>query len=496
MNRPIKTKSVWACITTCAILALLFASLFSTAVVKVKPPSADACEETHAHPPAALTAVVKVKHLSAVGREETHAHPPAALTAVVKTKHLLVDACEKTHAHIPAALTAVVKTKHLSVDACEETHAHPPAALTAVVKVKHLSVDTTASDTEGSTAIGMAESFDEELGGLWERFLEILPTELSDLAGRLDEFGGEKITELLFGNLAPMRAELARAAAIFVAMTVLYAACELLPERHKSISDAVGAALSSLLAIPALAIVIGFIGDSLAGLRSSSEFFSELVPIMTTVSAIGIGGSTAALTASVSSVVLGLCEGVVLSGVYPLFALVFMLSVLEGLDTGRTVSSFSAGARKLISLLCGTAPIAIGGVLSLGTLITASRDTLALRGAKYALSGMVPVVGNVISGSIGALISGCKLLSGVLGPLAVCTLLYYLAAPLLSLLLLRLLISMISGAAEMLGAARGARLMCNLRGALDAIIAPIGASALIYVFEIVIFISAVSGVSV
>ena len=466
MNKPNKKARALACITAAVILALLFA-LPITAAVTENFLSAAVCEEVTRSPiPATLTAVVKTKHLSAAVREEV------------------------TRSPIPAAPTAVVKAKCLSAAVCEEVTRSPnPAALTAVVKVKCLSAYTEAIGGEGYSADG-------ELMDLWERFLEILPPELRDFALQLDEYGSAKIGELILTSLTPVRSDLARLAALLVAMMILYAACELLPERHRSVSDAAGAALSALLAIPTLAIIISFVGSSADALRSSSEFFGELIPIMTSAAAVGIGGGTAALTASVSAVALGLCEGVVLSGVYPLFALVFTLAVLEGLDTGRTVASFSAGVRKLVTMLCGTAPIVIGSVLSLGTLISASRDTLALRGAKYALSGMVPVVGNVISGSIGALISGCKLLAGVVGPLAVCAFLYYLAAPLLSLLAIRFLFSLASGAAEMLGAARGARLFGNLCGALDAIIAPIGASALIYVFEIVIFISAVSGVSV
>jgi stage III sporulation protein AE len=361
-----------------------------------------------------------------------------------------------------------------------------------VVRVKHLSADesayTKATEAEDGT--------DAELSRLWERFLQILPSEISDLALHLGEYDGKKLWEQISEVMAPARDEIIRTAALLLAMIVLYTACELIPTHSTVITNAASSALSAFLAVPILTTVISLVGNSVSALRSSSEFFGELIPIMTSVAAVGVGGGTAALTASLASVALGICDGVVIGSVYPLFALSFTLAALDSIDTGRTVASFSKGIKKLVALLSGAAPIVIGGILSLGTLISASRDTLALRGAKYALSGMVPVVGNVISGSIGALISGCKLLSGVLGPLAVCAVLYYLASPLLSLLTMRFLISTAAGAAEMLGAGRGAEMLGRMRGALDAIIAPIGASALIYVFEIVIFIGTVSGVNI
>ena len=192
---------------------------------------------------------------------------------------------------------------------------------------------------------------------------------------------------------------------------------------------------------------------------------------------------------------LSACEWLILDKLYLLFALIFSLNVISSIDTGQGISSFTKSVRSLFFFIFGLAPLIILGTLSMGTAISTGKDTLILRGAKYAISGTVPVVGNVISGSIDALISGVKMLSGVIGPFAVCVILFYLTAPLFKLFILRICLCAGATASRFFGSDSGARFFETSCASLDCLIAPITSSVIISILEVVCFVITVRGVS-
>jgi stage III sporulation protein AE len=344
---------------------------------------------------------------------------------------------------------------------------------------------------------GSLKSAEDELADAWERFVSLLPPEISDtLSGNGAEVGSIfEIASIFTAVLGSEMASITSMLASVILVTVLFATAELAVKDRASIGQTVLGGICVILCSPLLSHICGAISAAEGGLGKVFAFFGELVPIITTVASIGIGTGTASVYAAGMGLTLSACEWLILDKLYLLFALIFSLNVISSIDTGQGISSFTKSVRNLFFFLFGLTPLIIFGALSMGTAISTGKDTLILRGAKYAISGTVPVVGNVISGSIGALISGVKLLSGILGPFAVCVIVFYLTAPLIKLFVLRLCLCIGATASRFFGSDNGARFFETSCASLDCLIAPITSSVIIAILEIVCFVITVKGVS-
>ena len=442
----------------CLILAAIFSAL--TAVARVSTPSADSSD-------AALTAVVKVSTPSADSSN-------AALTAVARANATSAD-------NSVTALTAVVRASTPLVDSSD-------VALTAVVRT-----NATSAEADTDSAIGAAEN---ALNDAWERFLELLPGEIRDTVGEgsLPSLGGiAELPAALLSLLDGLAKETAALAALLLFAAVAFAIAELFaPE---AISETVNGTLSVIMSMPVLRALADAVSGAIHGLGAACEFFGSLIPLITTVATVGIGNETAAAYAAVMSITLGGCEWLLLDKLYLLFALIFALGVLGCIDTGGGIAKIAMGVRSLFGLLFGIVPTVLLGTLSLCTFITASRDTLLLRGFKYAISG-TPVVGGIVSASLGSLIGAAKLVSGAIGPLAVAAMLYYLLRPLLGLLLLRLLLSLAATVARVLGTGAGESFFASHVRSVDCLLAPLAAGAISAILQIAALVAACSGVNV
>lgn len=152
-----------------------------------------------------------------------------------------------------------------------------------------------------------------------------------------------------------------------------------------------------------------------SALDGISVFSATLQPVL--AAALSMGGSAVtATTLQVASMfafdlVLRLIEGLLVPAVCVYLAVTVVDAaagngVLRGLAEG--IGSLSAGALKLILTLF-TAYLAVAGGVS------GNVDRVALKTAKFAVSGAVPVVGGVMSDAAETVLSGAVLLRGSVG---------------------------------------------------------------------------------
>ena len=152
-----------------------------------------------------------------------------------------------------------------------------------------------------------------------------------------------------------------------------------------------------------------------SALDGISVFSATLQPVL--AAALSMGGSAVtATTLQVASMfafdlVLRLIEGLLVPAVCVYLAVTVVDAaagngVLRGLAEG--IGSLSAGALKLILTLF-TAYLAVAGGVS------GNVDRVALKTAKFAVSGAAPVVGGVMSDAAETVLSGAVLLRGSVG---------------------------------------------------------------------------------
>ena len=197
------------------------------------------------------------------------------------------------------------------------------------------------------------------------------------------------------------------------------AGIRLLTAAARGFSEAAGGAandavdLAGALGISAVLLrdFSGVLSLCRSALDGISVFSATLQPVL--AAALSMGGSAVtATTLQVASMfVLRLIEGLLVPAVCVYLAVTVVDAaagngVLRGLAEG--IGSLSAGALKLILTLF-TAYLAVAGGVS------GNVDRVALKTAKFAVSGAVPVVGGVMSDAAETVLSGAVLLRGSVG---------------------------------------------------------------------------------
>jgi stage III sporulation protein AE len=161
---------------------------------------------------------------------------------------------------------------------------------------------------------------------------------------------------------------------------------------------------------------------------------------------------------------------------------------------GGTVSGVAKNIKGLFNWILGIGTTVLLAAVSMQSIIAGAQDTAYLRAAKYAASGMIPLVGSTVSGALGTLAGGLSYVKSAVGVSAVMMIVTLALAPLVTLLLYRLAFSLSISFLEFMDAKGGVRSFSAFRSALDALIAVYSLSAVVYVSEIVVFMK--SGVSV
>jgi len=277
---------------------------------------------------------------------------------------------------------------------------------------------------------------------------------------------------------------------LLIGLLSLTALSSLVPDEHRKITEAGVLTLASLAIYAGVSPLFGEVTSSLSKL---SSFFAAVAPILSSVSLSGGGVGSAAVQSSAMSITLSLVGGAgsaLLSAVSG-FALAMSLVSAFG---GDGAASLSQSVRSIFGWVLGILTALFTGTLSLQTLISSASDSAAMRAAKYLASGMIPVVGGTVAGSLSTLASGLSYVKSFIGAGGIFVIFSMALSPVVLLLLYRLALSASASAATLVGASGFSSVISAYRFALDTLIALYCLSSLLYIFEIILFVK--SGVAI
>lgn len=311
---------------------------------------------------------------------------------------------------------------------------------------------------------GRAEDVSELLG-----VKRILATVLSALEDSSDELGALLLTALgiaLFGTLSTfMSGELSGVATRAVAGV----SAALLFERLVFLVDTSREALSEL-----------------------NGFFGAVIPVTLAINSLGASPTAASTQATGMGLTLGAYSFVCERLLGAVVGAIFITSALSGID--GTMSRIAHSVRNVFLSVMGIVTVMIGATFSLQSAISVSADSMALRSARYAVSGAIPIVGNAVSGALNLVAGGISYARGIVGVGAVAVVISLVLSPLVTLLAYRLCLKLGMGFCLRCSVDAIEGVLGSFCSALDALIAVYALTAVIYVTELVAFLK--GGVSI
>jgi stage III sporulation protein AE len=206
--------------------------------------------------------------------------------------------------------------------------------------------------------------------------------------------------------------------------------------------------------------------------------------MLSAVIALGAGGGASAMASSGLGITLSFVSGFISRGMVAAAELIFAFAMVGSADVLGIGSAIAKGVRNLFALASGAVSTVILGSISVSAALSVAKDSLGLRAARYAISSAVPMVGNAVSGSLGALISGVRQLSSLIGAIGSAALLSTFLLPIITLFGYKITLGACSILCVFTGANHAGRLFSSLSLAVDSMIAALALSATLYILEL------------
>ena len=318
-------------------------------------------------------------------------------------------------------------------------------------------------------------------------FKEALPEEYKEF-GETDkltdaaDFG--TLVSVVEGVITEGKADFLKFLFLLIGSATLLAVASLCPGKLSGAVECGAGIVCSVTVFSAISPIIDTVSSEIDKI---SGFFASLIPITVGITAFGGGVATASVQAvgmyTALSAVGGIADKIFLS----LSAFGLAMAMLSSFNN-EGIGAVCKGLKGLFNWVTGIFTALLTAAFSLQTLIASSADNAAMRAAKYAASGLIPVVGSTVSGAISTLASGLSYAKGIVGGGAIAVILYMSITPLALLLLYRLGLSLCIILTDFMGIHTGSRIFTSFRFALDMMITVYALSALIYLFEIIIVI--------
>ena len=328
---------------------------------------------------------------------------------------------------------------------------------------------------------------DDELSYIYGEFSELLPDGILDSDGTVGIFGLEEVFDYLTELVSSAGNGFVEELAFLFGIAVIFALAELFGTESGGAAETVRAGACICLSVPMLTSFMDKVSVVATGMESGCDFFSGIIPLLCSVAAIGGGGAVATTSGASMSITLGLVSRVLVSNLLPLATFIYTASIISSFDTGQKTQRILKGTRTVYNFLIGAASVIMLATVGLQSVIASAKDTLAVRSAKYAISGMIPAVGGTISSTLSTLISGASVMMGSMGAASVAALALTMGKPLVVLLLYRFAIQLCVGFSSLFGSVFAEKLFESLRSALDSVLVALCSTLIIFILEVVVF---------
>ena len=221
------------------------------------------------------------------------------------------------------------------------------------------------------------------------------------------------------------------------------------------------------------------------GISGVSRLFSGLAPIMTAALVAGGGTATAGAISSGINFALWIMSAL---GEPVLLSLCVSMALLGAIGAySGPVASLASGLKTAFFRVLGIFSAILSGVVALQSYVCSVGDGVAMRAAKHAAAGLIPIVGQGVSGALGVLLGGVSYSSGIIGGAAVGGVVSVALAPAVVALGIRLCFSLAAFVLDFCHAPWARSLFQAFLGAIDALLAIYIMSITVCILHVVLF---------
>ena len=285
-----------------------------------------------------------------------------------------------------------------------------------------------------------------------------------------------------------------------VAFILLSAVVEIVKNLHEPESSS---GFSEILNFVMIICLAGAVFYSVRGCFFTAKKFLEdihmymmtMIPVMASLSTLSGNFAAAAVNSSGLYAVLNVVDGISADVILPVLQICYALSLAQNItESSGTInlsgiSSYIRSALNWIFIFIMTVLVTI---LFFQNILASSADTVAARAIKFSVTSFVPVVGGVIGDASRTIMGSIQAVKSITGIFGVLVIIATLLPPLITVVLHKLMLKISGAVALILGMDRQSNFFKEMNSLLDITLAIMISVAVVFIFDITIFIKTVS----
>lgn len=318
-----------------------------------------------------------------------------------------------------------------------------------------------------------------------------VPKSGEDLMPRAESFG-EGLWQLVKAAIGLLRPDLKEAAGVCLGVmtaALLVSMGQALPGMTKEVSDLVGTVAIGVLLLQSTHSLIHLGTETI---RELTQYGKLLLPVMTAAMAaqggFGSSGALYAGTALFSSLLNALLSSLLIPMVY-IFLALSAANAAVGEDTLKKLRDF---VKWLMTWCLRIILYVFTGYMGITGVVSGTTDAAALKAAKLTISGVVPVVGGILSDASEAVLVSAGVVKNSAGIYGILAILSVCMAPFLRIGVHYLLLKATAAITGVLGTKRMAELAGDFSTAMGLILAMTGSVCLLLLISTVCFLKGVA----
>lgn len=243
-----------------------------------------------------------------------------------------------------------------------------------------------------------------------------------------------------------------------------------------------------LIALVSMEWFAALLDDTLMWFSSIHTQMTAALTALLSLSAMRGMVTTASVTGAGMAFFLAVCECIT-GSVLPVFLRLcagLSLASAVGGDSCAGLDGLSGLLRRQFLWLTGALMTILCAVLSCQNVLARSADSVSGRAVKFALSGVIPVVGGAVGDAASTVSAGFSLVSETVGVLGVALILWQILPPLITLLLTRVVYSAGAVFASAIGFPRGERILSECASLVGFLCGVTAAEGLCYLLMLIL----------
>lgn len=213
-----------------------------------------------------------------------------------------------------------------------------------------------------------------------------------------------------------------------------------------------------------------------------------MIPVMGTLYALGGNLGQAAVTSELMLVFLTVCQYISVTVTPPICGVCMSFSLMDALGVKLTLSPLCDRIKKWYASLLGLVMFLLSLALSTQSVLTGRADSLGMKGVKYAVGNIIPMVGGAVAGTLSTVAAGVTALRGVCGVSGILLVALLLLPTLAELLLTRAILNLAATVASMLACDGEAKLLSEMGSLHGYLAAAASICAVVFVIALTLLI--------